>query len=72
MIGTDGYLAPEVFKKYTNKEAKVEDLPKTDLWSFGVTLYQIASGSHPFMPVSGVKDRATMGHMINKKPANAI
>lgn len=72
MVGTDGYLAPEVFKKYSNIDATIEDLPKTDLWSFGVTLYQIASGRRPFQPVSGFSDRRTMDDMINNKPANAI
>ena len=43
--GTDFYMAPEVIKGET---IEVKDLNKVDLYSFGVTLYNLAYGEYPY------------------------
>lgn len=49
-VGTDGYMAPEILKK--------EDIgPKTDVFSFGVVLYIMITGSFPFKKASSTDPR---------------
>ncbi len=48
LIGTLDYLAPE-------QAVKDEITPQTDIYSFGVLLYEMLTGQHPFPGISGVE-----------------
>ncbi|KAJ3649893.1 hypothetical protein Zmor_021610 [Zophobas morio] len=62
--GTEPYLNPQLFKVCFFKDAEFrrEFGANTDLWSIGVTLYQIATGTLPFM----VQDRQVMLAIYNE------
>ncbi|XP_041425378.1 protein kinase C delta type-like isoform X1 [Xenopus laevis] len=47
VIGTPGYRAPEVL-------SKAEYNAGVDWWSFGITMYQMATGSLPFSPSGSI------------------
>lgn len=57
MAGTPVYMAPEAFDKKRNEQ--------TDLWSAGVMLYQMISGSLPF-PHSDMA--SLIGAIVTKEP----
>lgn len=52
MFGTYAYMPPEQYKK--NRNATV--LPTTDIFSFGVMMYQLITGELPFGPLSDESD----------------
>ena len=45
--GTSWYMAPEVFDDNTEL--------KSDVWSFGITLFELAEGKNPFYGFSSMK-----------------
>jgi len=45
-MGTCKYFAPEIVRTGV-KDKKVHGM-KADMWAAGVTLYQLATGVHPF------------------------
>ena len=45
-MGTCKYFAPEIVR--TGVKNKVIHGMKTDLWAAGITLYELATGVHPF------------------------
>ncbi|KAF9347458.1 Checkpoint kinase 2, partial [Mortierella sp. NVP85] len=62
MCGTFAYMAPEVF------DVKHIESPgygySADCWSFGVTLYVMLSGTHPFTSKYATDDEDTMRHKM--------
>ncbi len=57
-VGTISYMSPEQFRGG-------EISPQTDLWSFGVVLYEALAGTLPF---SGEHEAAIMYEVLNMEP----
>lgn len=77
IYGTPAYLHPDMFGKYYSQVLNIKSPKQTfthihELWSIGVTFYQVASGKLPFEPKNGRVDIKTMNKMIKEKPPGSI
>jgi serine/threonine protein kinase len=50
--GTLVYMAPEQLTSFPSEPGHAKSGPQADLFSLGVLLYQLATGQHPFDPLS--------------------
>jgi len=61
--GTPPYMAPEAFS--TDYHDKID--PRSDVFSAGVTIYEFASGQHPFSDPTG-NVHITVRNILNARP----
>ena len=62
VLGTPGYISPEQLRG-SNVDSR------TDLFSFGVLLYELVSGAHPF---SSSNAASTIARVLEAEPPNVI
>lgn len=77
IAGTPQYMHPDIYGKYYSGMLNIKSPTQTftdihELWSIGVTFYQVASGNLPFKPKNGRLDMKTMYKMIREKPPGSI
>lgn len=73
LYGTEEYLHPELYARAVlRKPAAKSFSAKVDLWSIGVTLFHIATGSLPFRPFGGRKNREMMHRITTEKQKGII
>lgn len=73
LYGTEEYLHPEIYAKAVLKKPAVKSFTaKVDLWSIGVTLFHLATGSLPFRPYGGRKNREMMHRITTEKQQGII
>lgn len=74
VYGTEEYLHPAVYKcLFITKSSYVDKYDNTELWSIGVTLYQMAAGGDlPFRVLGGREDRKCMYDIIANKKSGVI
>lgn len=77
IYGTPEYLHPDIFAKMYGKAIDV--IPTThqfsyiyELWSIGITVFEVATGFLPFAPEQGRDDLKTMFKMATMKPEGSI
>lgn len=75
VVGTNEYLSPEIFYNNYMRNTEESKIVKatSDLYSIGITLYHVVTGTIPFRAVFGKKaNPQTLFHMKNMKPKEAI
>lgn len=74
LCGTEEYLHPDIYKRaLVGGSSLVSKFnSKVDLWSIGATLYHTATGSIPFRPFEGRKNKKSMHFLTTKKPKGSI
>lgn len=73
LYGTEEYLHPELYARAVlRKPAAKSFSAKVDLWSIGVTLFHIATGSLPFRPFGGRKNKEMMHRITTEKQKGII
>ncbi|CAH0550680.1 unnamed protein product [Brassicogethes aeneus] len=73
LYGTEEYLHPDMYERAVLRKHVNKSFGATiDLWSIGVTLFHVATGSLPFKPYGGRKNKETMYHITTKKESGVI
>lgn len=74
LYGTEEYLHPDMYERAVLRKPQNKKYGVTvDLWSIGVTFYQTATGSLPFIPYGGPRKNKEMMHKITtEKPEGMI
>jgi len=73
LYGTEEYLHPDLYlRAVLRKPAAKSFSAKVDLWSIGVTLFHIATGSLPFRPFGGRKNKEMMHRITTEKQQGII
>ncbi|CAB3368358.1 Hypothetical predicted protein [Cloeon dipterum] len=73
LYGTEEYLHPDMYERAVLRKPTSRPFSATvDLWSIGVTLYHVATGSLPFRPFGGRKNKETMFYITTKKASGVI
>lgn len=73
LYGTEEYLHPDMYERAVlRKPAGKTFKANFDLWSIGVTLFHIATGSLPFKPYGGRKNKETMYKITTQKKSGII
>ncbi|XP_061195417.1 serine/threonine-protein kinase TBK1-like [Saccostrea echinata] len=73
IYGTEEYLDPNMYERAVLRmpTGNVYDAD-VDLWSLGVTIYHVATGSLPFQPYGGRSNAKTMHYITTQKKSGVI
>ncbi|XP_062584069.1 serine/threonine-protein kinase TBK1-like [Saccostrea cucullata] len=73
IYGTEEYLDPNMYERAVLRlsTGNVYDAD-VDLWSLGVTIYHVATGSLPFQPYGGRSNSKTMHYITTQKKSGVI
>lgn len=73
LYGTEEYLHPDMYERAVLRKSGGKTYSAfVDLWSIGVTLFHVATGTLPFRPYGGRKNKEMMYYIVTKKESGVI